>query len=179
MVLLHPARSLGMRTSVPFKDPERRRAYGRAWMKRFPERAREAMRRWRAAHPAEHAEDSRTYYERNREKRLVKMAQYHAEHPEVVRAKSQAYRARKAEAEGRFGSAEWLTLVELYGGRCAYCGAAGPLEADHRIPLARGGSNEIENILPACRRCNARKHLMTEAEFRARLADEEGRASKP
>jgi hypothetical protein len=33
---------------------------------------------------------------------------------------------------------------------------------DHRIPLGRGGSNLIANILPACRRCNRRKHLMGE-----------------
>lgn len=46
------------------------------------------------------------------------------------------------------------------------------LQVDHRIPLALGGTNTIENILPACPRCNARKHLMTEAEFRARLAQE-------
>ena len=129
----------------------------------------------RAAHPDEHAKDSRTYYERNREERLERTARYHAEHPEVVRAKSQAYRARKIAADGRFTSAEWLALVEVWGARCAYCGCDDPLEADHRIPLARGGTNFISNILPACRSCNAKKHLMTEEEFRARLAEESKR----
>jgi 5-methylcytosine-specific restriction endonuclease McrA len=37
----------------------------------------------------------------------------------------------------------------------------------------RGGTNFIDNILPACRGCNARKHTMTEEEFRARLAVED------
>jgi 5-methylcytosine-specific restriction endonuclease McrA len=41
------------------------------------------------------------------------------------------------------------------------------------VPLARGGTNFIDNILPACRGCNARKHTMTEEEFRARLALED------
>lgn len=54
----------------------------------------------------------------------------------------------------------------------------GPLQVDHRIPLARGGSNSIDNILPACGRCNRRKHLMTEAEFRARLAAERDAAQR-
>jgi hypothetical protein len=46
--------------------------------------------------------------------------------------------------------------------------------------LARGGTNYIENILPACRRCNTRKRLLTEEEFRARLAAEgPGRGSFP
>jgi 5-methylcytosine-specific restriction endonuclease McrA len=65
-----------------------------------------------------------------------------------------------------------MALVELYENRCAYDGAPAPLHADHRLPLERGGTNVIENILPACRRCNLRKHLMTEEEFRARLAAE-------
>jgi len=49
------------------------------------------------------------------------------------------------------------------------------LHADHRTPLARGGSNAIDNILPACAPCNLRKSRMTEPEFRARLAAEKQR----
>ena len=155
---------------MPYKDPEDQRRYAREWLKRNPQKARDAVRRWRIAHPDEHAAKNRLYYARHSEERIAHTALYHREHPEVVRAKWQNYRARKQDAEGSFTAAEWLALVAKYEGRCAYCGEAGPLEADHRIPLARGGSNRIENILPACRRCNARKHLLTEAEFRARLA---------
>src|SRR3989442_10273597 len=36
------------------RDIEERRAYGREWIKRNPEKAREAMRRWRKNHPEEH-----------------------------------------------------------------------------------------------------------------------------
>jgi len=164
---------------MPYKDPERRKQYGRDWIKRNAERARDAMRRWRAAHPDDHSQDSRAYYARHRLERLAQSAEYHLRHPEVGRARSQNYRARKALAAGSFTAAEWLALVERYGGRCAYCGEAGPLEADHRIPLFRAGSNRIDNILPACRRCNGRKHRMTEDEYRARLASEAGDSHSP
>jgi len=80
--------------------------------------------------------------------------------------------ARKLETVGSFSVAEWLALVELWGGRCAYCGDPAPLEIDHRVPLSRGGTNSIENILPACGPCNRRKYAMSEDEFRARLAAE-------
>lgn len=142
-------------------------------MKRNAEKAREAMRRWRKAHPEKRNADRRLYYRRHRDQVLAQSAEYHREHPEVGRARWQNYRARRASAAGSFTPSEWLALVETYGGVCAYCGAAGPLEADHRIPLARGGTNDIANILPACRSCNARKHRLTEDEFRARLASED------
>jgi 5-methylcytosine-specific restriction endonuclease McrA len=160
---------------MPYKNPDERRKYGREWIKRNADRAREAMRRWRQAHPEEHSEDTRQYYARHREERIAQSAEYHRANPEIGRARGQNYRARRYAADGSFTPAAWLALVAVYGGRCAYCGERGPLEADHRTPLARGGSNRIENILPACHRCNARKHLTTEIEFRTRLASEQPR----
>ena len=131
------------------------------------------MRRWRAAHPSDHSEDNRAYYARHRYERLEQSAVYHRANPHIGRARSENYRARKAAALGSFTSAEWLALVEQYGGRCGYCGEKpSRLHADHRIPLSRGGSNTIENIVPACGRCNGRKGQLTEQEFRARLAKE-------
>lgn len=75
-------------------------------------------------------------------------------------------------APGTFTFQEWFALLAAYDGCCAYCGGTEHIEADHRTPIHRGGSNTIENILPACRRCNRRKHTMTEGEFRALLARE-------
>ena len=50
---------------------------------------------------------------------------------------------------------------ERDGGRCQgpYCRAAPPLaldvvHIDHRIPLARGGTNELGNLRTLCRRCH-------------------------
>lgn len=43
---------------------------------------------------------------------------------------------------------------------------------DHRVPLARGGRHEIQNVVPACKTCNSRKHTRTEAEFRDFLRSE-------
>ena len=159
---------------MPYEDPERQRQYGREWMKRNPEKAREAMRRWRAAHPEKHNAERRRYYARHREELLASSAEYHRNHREVRKASDGRRRVNRSEAGPSFTAGEWLALVEAYQARCAYCGSSGPLQADHRTPLARGGSNSIENILPACGTCNARKHVLTEEEFRARLAQERG-----
>lgn len=42
------------------------------------------------------------------------------------------------------------------GGRCQYCGA--PAEnLDHVVPRSKGGTHTWENVVAACRPCNARK----------------------
>jgi 5-methylcytosine-specific restriction endonuclease McrA len=122
--------------------------------------------------PGDHSEDSRAYYRRHRERLARYFAEYQRTHPELRRQLSARRRARKVEAAGTFTLAEWLALVDLWDGRCAYCGERAPLQIDHRVPLARGGTNSIDNILPACGPCNRRKHSMFEQEFRARLAAE-------
>ena len=127
---------------MAYKDPERQKAYARAWLKRFPEKAREAAKRWNRAHPE------------------ARLAQHRKD------------RAKRARVTGSYTLSEWRALVQSYGGRCAYCGAAGVLHADHRIPLKRGGTNYIANIRPACPPCNLRKATSTEREFRVRLLNE-------
>lgn len=160
-------------SDVAYKDPERQRAYAREWLKRNPQKARDAVRRWNKSHPEQRRTAKRLYYARHREQHKAVMAAYHKAHPEVLRAKSNAYRARARAAEGQFTSAEWRALVESYGGKCAYREEVGPVQVDHRTPLTRGGANSIDNILPACRKCNTEKGQLTEAEFRARLAAEQ------
>ena len=42
---------------------------------------------------------------------------------------------------------------------CAYCGIqTEQLEKDHVIPFAKGGRATVNNILPACKRCNTAKN---------------------
>jgi len=162
---------------VPYKDLRRRREYGREWMRRNPDKAREAMRRWRERHPAEHAAEGRAYYERHKKTLAPYFSQYRREHRDVRQGIEARRRARKLQLEGSYTTIQWIELLQKWNWTCAYCGDSGALQPEHRTPLGRGGSNLIENILPACARCNQRKHLLTEAEFRARLAAEKPRAT--
>jgi 5-methylcytosine-specific restriction endonuclease McrA len=42
---------------------------------------------------------------------------------------------------------------------CRYCGqVGGKLEADHVIPISKGGANDLDNLVTSCRKCNRQKH---------------------
>jgi 5-methylcytosine-specific restriction endonuclease McrA len=57
-------------------------------------------------------------------------------------------------------------LLELWGRRCAYCGATRvPLQIEHLVPKARGGTNRVSNLTLACGPCNTAKGTQTAAEF--------------
>jgi len=43
-----------------------------------------------------------------------------------------------------------------------------PFEIDHKIPISKGGSNEIKNLLTCCARCNNLKATMSYYEFKKR-----------
>lgn len=57
-------------------------------------------------------------------------------------------------------------LLEKWGRCCAYCGAQGvPLQVEHIVPRARGGSNRVSNLTIACEPCNQKKSMRTAEEF--------------
>lgn len=52
---------------------------------------------------------------------------------------------------------QWAALIDAWGG-CAYCGETDqPLQKDCVQALSRGGRYTLDNIVPACRSCNASK----------------------
>jgi 5-methylcytosine-specific restriction endonuclease McrA len=141
-------------------------------MRRNPDKARAAMRRWRERHPDERKAEKRAYYARHQERLNAEQKEYLRLHPEVRQTSWELRRARVINASGSYTTREWRELLEFCGHRCAYCAAGGPLQVDHATPLFRGGCNYIENIRPACRSCNMRKHKLTEDEYRERRAKE-------
>lgn len=57
---------------------------------------------------------------------------------------------------------DWLSLRQQVFQRdkfrCQYCGrSGGKLECDHVVPIARGGSNALSNLVTACKDCNRDK----------------------
>jgi hypothetical protein len=54
------------------------------------------------------------------------------------------------------------SICAIYGFRCGYCGvteteSGGQLEIDHFLPQSQGGQDKLDNLVYACRTCNAFK----------------------
>lgn len=67
-------------------------------------------------------------------------------------------RKRYLAADNDLTREQWLAIRLAWDEQCAYCGdPAGSLQRDCVLPLSRGGRYTIENVVPACRSCNASK----------------------
>ena len=83
-----------------------------------------------------------------------------------------------------FGYEVKAYLLEKFHRTCQYCDATGvPVEVEHIVPKARGGSNRVSNLTLACRPCNEAKDARDVHEFLAhdpaRLARVLARANAP
>ena len=85
------------------------------------------------------------------------------------RARDLKRRALKRNADIKFQISESVIqeVQKKYNYKCAYCGVDCRLNyhIDHKVPLIRGGGNNIENLALACPHCNYSKHDKTDVEF--------------
>jgi 5-methylcytosine-specific restriction endonuclease McrA len=103
--------------------------------------------------------------------RSRKWAEGNAEKVKVAKANNRRRRrATKNASNGHFTAEKFDALCSDYGYACLCCGATDRrLEADHVVPLTKGGSDSIGNIQPLCGECNRRK--FTEIiDFRRKVA---------
>ena len=54
--------------------------------------------------------------------------------------------------------------------KCGYCGSKNDLTIDHIIPSSRGGKNNFDNCITACRPCNNKKDRRTPSEAKMYLS---------
>lgn len=52
------------------------------------------------------------------------------------------------------------------------------MQVDHLIPVHKGGKNELDNYMPACRMCNFYKSTLSLEDFREQIGGIQERLSK-
>jgi 5-methylcytosine-specific restriction endonuclease McrA len=101
------------------------------------------------------------YSDEHKEDRASQRKAYRKSHPEKERAWRRKKDAARRGNGGEFNEADWVVLLNEYGGKCLSCGDIDDLTLDHVIPLSGGGKHEYSNAQPLCRSCNSKKGTKT------------------
>jgi 5-methylcytosine-specific restriction endonuclease McrA len=146
-----------VRATLPHRVEARRK-----YQEEHKEQISEYKKRWSEENYERVVAYKRAYYEQYREQVIARSKEWTEDNLEKVkRFKANNRRKRRAakNAGGRhFTVEEFDALCSTYGYACLSCGATDRvLEADHVVPLTKGGSDDISNIQPLCGECNRRK----------------------
>lgn len=129
--------------------------YADHWYRDNIELGRELARQWVIDNRERHNRHRRARY-RNEERFRINQ-----------RRRGERRRCNQVGAIGSHTPEEWLAKLALYKYHCAYCGRKMKrLTKDHLMPLSKGGTDFIDNIIPACPFCNASKHDRSLLEWR-------------
>jgi 5-methylcytosine-specific restriction endonuclease McrA len=130
-----------------------------------PEERQQIDKRHYAKNSEKIKQHGREYSHTHRKELTTHSREYRHQHPEINNAIKHRRRARELNCEGSYTAQEFIEKCKAFNQRCAYCGATKRLTPDHIIPLSRGGTNNIDNILPVCKKCNITKNAKTLQEF--------------
>ena len=140
------------------RNPRRNNKNKRDWEKRNPDKVKEYYKKTRLRPQKRTVEIN--YRKRNKQKILDNARRYRQAHKDSIKARNRYYKARKRHAQGKHSPAEVVEQYKRQHGKCYYCNCklGNAYHVDHVIPLSRGGSNGIDNIVIACPSCNMHKH---------------------
>jgi len=151
--------------------PEKAREYRARYNEAHPDKVRASKKKYRLSHPGETQRDKKKWNETHPDYMPRYLRKWIRDHPEQVKQFAHRYRAHKEGNGGSYTIEELDSVFESQEGFCYLCGELlyGKLddlpEVEHKIPISRGGTNDISNIGLAHMRCNRRKHAKTDKEF--------------
>lgn len=130
---------------------ETRRETDKIYHKNYHQRHSERERVYRRIYRATHQEHIRQYAKR-----------YRQTHAHEKRVQTLTRIARKKQAPGSYTAQQIRDLYQRQHGCCYYCKTKfgkgkNAYHMDHIVPLSRGGTNDIHNIVLACPPCNLKK----------------------
>lgn len=107
-------------------------------------------------------EKNKEYYRKNKNKIYVSNNKWRKENPDkyklITMNATQRRLSKKRSLISTFTLKQWQHCLTHFNHSCAYCGGVENLEQEHVIPVSKGGHYTVDNIIPACRSCNASKN---------------------
>lgn len=150
---------------------EHHRAYNREFYREYPEVVKDRSRRYAQRHPERVAERHKRYHLAHPTKRKEMWKRWAVQNHDRVMAKNRRRRARERNAPGSHTAAE-IAVLRRTQPNCWWCGKPirdGKYHIEHRVPLSRGGSDDISNLVISCPDCNQSKYNKLPSEWNGRL----------
>ena len=122
---------------------------------------KEYKKNYNKIHSKKRVKEAVEWGRKNKDRRKIIRKRWVKNNREKVNFLKRMYMYRRKQTikgAGIYPSLERIKrLYEDFLNLCAYCGLNKADTIDHIIPLTKGGTNGIENLLPACRSCNSQK----------------------
>lgn len=114
------------------------------------------------AHQNEIYQRARRWAKDNPEKIAIKNKRYQKtqKYKQYRKLRDVNRRARENNAIGHLTNQEWEYLKKVYNYTCPKCWLKETqikLTVDHKVPLSKGGTHNLDNIQPLCGKCNSSK----------------------
>jgi 5-methylcytosine-specific restriction endonuclease McrA len=123
---------------------------------------RDQHKRYLEEHSEIISEQQRAYYQEHQDHLKQYTIQYRQTEPGRMSMKAGNHnrKARKKQAGGKHTAQQLQEQYQRQRGKCYYCKVklSKAWHADHVVPLSKGGSNDISNIVIACPKCNQSKY---------------------
>ncbi|HUW46106.1 MAG TPA: HNH endonuclease signature motif containing protein [Dehalococcoidia bacterium] len=140
-------------------------AHFKQWRQDNKDRDMEQHKQWRQDNKEYKTEYAKQYRQDNKEQ-VAENEKRYWQTEEGKAAKQRENIARRTRIErvaNTLIAEEWLAILAQHNFQCVYCGCSllnlfNRATRDHIIPISKGGGNTKENIVPACRSCNSKKH---------------------
>jgi 5-methylcytosine-specific restriction endonuclease McrA len=144
--------------ALPLEEQARRKA-----------REKEYWRNYNQTHKESKNAHTKRYRDRHPERVEACRAAWRKAHPETVKIRKRSAHARKRAKQVpiRVSTNEIVAWLKRQRMVCHWCGTrcVKDFQIDHRVPLARGGLHEVNNLVIACRPCNQSKSHRDPIEF--------------
>lgn len=162
-------------------NKEAHSAKGKEYYEKNRDNILEYYKKYRAKNRHRLVQISKDYYAENKQVLLKQNKEYREKNREVISERRKLYRqsARakfiKRAADNRrksnrsnnrsvsYSTEELKIHLDKFNQQCCYCGTSLDLESrrswclDHFIPIAKGGSDCLNNLVPSCHHCNSSK----------------------
>ena len=132
-------------------------------------KVKQNVAQWKEQNPQKVKKYAQKYFQnikaRDKDKRSAEFKNWRLENPEKDKDRSHRRRARLRNAKTFSVTSKEIKLLLLK--PCFYCGNKSS-QIDHIVPLSRGGTHGIGNLIQACAPCNHSKKDKLIMEWRTR-----------